>query len=263
MELSKFKEEFMRHKNQYPFAVFLLVPILVSLACGAQPVPEPTASPTVTVIPSKTPRPSATPRPTMTPNLAATQLMDDYNAEAQGFFDKGFLTTADGKSIIYDDFLEDWAQINYYQWWTLEEKAQDFYVSAHFHWSSALRNSNESGCGFVFAIQDNGDHYAVFLDRTKIIFLKADQSQGYSRDVGTTRGTGRVKFDNPADADFALIVKGTYAYVLVDKEVVGEYTLAQSTPTFGNMGLSVLSGTNKDYGTRCEMTNIHIWTPDK
>jgi len=250
----------MQKKRLYPIPAFALVLILVSLACGAQPTPPATA--TVTVIPSKTARPSSTPRPTITPNLAATEQMNAYKLEAQAFFDKGYLTTAEGRSSVEDDFAEDWAQINYYQWWTLDRKARDFYVAAHFHWSSALRNSNESGCGFIFAIQDNADHYAVFLDRTKVVFLKADQSQGYSRDVGTTRGTGRVKFDNPADADFALIVKGTYAYVLVNNDVVGEYTLAQSTPTFGNMGLSVLSGTNKDYGTRCEMTNIHIWRPE-
>jgi hypothetical protein len=32
--------------------------------------------------------------------------------------------------------------------------------------------------------------------------------------------------------------------------------------SYGDIGLSTLSGTNKDYGTRCEMTNIHTWTPE-
>ena len=67
--------------------------------------------------------------------------------------------------------------------------------------------------------------------------------------------------DHPVEADFALIVKGAYAYVLVNEEVVGEYTLAQSKVLRGRLGLSLLSGTNKDYGTRCEMTNLHLWIP--
>jgi hypothetical protein len=83
--------------------------------------------------------------------------------------------------------------------------------------------------------------------------------------MGTTRGTRRVKFDNPADnpaeADFTLIVKDSYAYVLVNGEVVGEYTLSQSRSVHGQLGLTLLSGTNKDYGTRCEMTNLHAWLP--
>jgi hypothetical protein len=50
-------------------------------------------------------------------------------------------------------------------------------------------------------------------------------------------------------------------YVLVNEEVVGEYTLAQSKVLRGRLGLSLLPGTNKDYGTRCEMTNLHLWIP--
>jgi hypothetical protein len=54
-----------------------------------------------------------------------------------------------------------------------------------------------------------------------------------------------------------------YSYVLVDGELIGEYTLSQSRPLEGNVGLTLLSGTNKDYGTRCEMTNLHLWIPDE
>ncbi|MCE9644850.1 MAG: hypothetical protein K8S20_02535 [Chloroflexi bacterium] len=251
----------MQRKNQYPLTTLILVLVLVSLACGAQPTPEPTA--TATVVPSKTPRPSATPRPTITPNLAATQRMTDLNAEAQSYFDKGYLMTAKGRFTELDDFNEEWAQLGWYNWWILDNKADDFYMSAHFKWSSAYKNSDISGCGFIFGIQDNNDHYAVFLDRSRILFIDADMSSGGGRPLGTTRGTNLVTFDDNTEADFAVIVKGTYSYVLVNNEVVGEYTLAQSRPLYGNLGLTLLSGTNKDYGTRCEMTELHLWVPLK
>jgi len=86
-------------------------------------------------------------------------------------------------------------------------------------------------------------------------------SDGYGSTSGPTRGTGRVKFGNPAEADFTMIVKGNYVYVLMDNEVAGEYTLAQSRSLTGHIGLTVLSGTNKDYGTRCEMINLRLWLP--
>ena len=57
----------------------------------------PKATATITITPTNTPRPSTTPRPTKTPNLAATQHMEDFNAEAKSYFDLGYLTTADGK----------------------------------------------------------------------------------------------------------------------------------------------------------------------
>ncbi|NTU54697.1 MAG: hypothetical protein HGA79_00425 [Anaerolineales bacterium] len=261
----------MQTKCLNPLFSFFLVLAIVSLACGTA-APEPTSTPeptdtpaptatvTATLTPTNTPRPSPTPRPTKTPNLAATERADELNAEAQAYFDLGYLETANGRFKEYDDFREEWAQLNWYQWWILSESTADFYMNAHFEWESAYQNADTSGCGFVFAIQDNNDHYAAFLDRTRVLFLISNGSG--TRELGRTRGTGRVKFGNPGEADFTLIVKGHYAYVLVDEVVIGEYTLSQSQPVRGNLGLTILSGTNKDYGTRCEMTNLHAWFPE-
>ena len=50
---------------------------------------------------------------------------------------------------------------------------------------------------------------------------------------------------------------------VVDGELIGEYTLSQSKPLRGDLALTVLSGTNKDYGTRCEVTDLRVWTPNE
>jgi hypothetical protein len=258
----------MQRRTLNPFLSLILLLILVSVACStsaAPPTPAPTRTlePTATntIEPTNTPRPSPTPRPTKTPNLAATQRSEELNAEVQTYFEQGYLATTEGRFREFEDFSYDWAQLGWYQWLPLPEKASDFFLSAHFEWSSAYQSADTSGCGFIFAIQENEDHYAVFLDRAKVLFLMTDRALGFSKPVGTTRGTGIVKFGNPAEADFTLIVKGAYAYVLVDGEVLGEYSLAQSRSMRGNIGLTVLSGTNRDYGTRCEMTNLRLWIP--
>ncbi len=260
----------MQHKTVLPLlSVLLIASLLILAACSTfapSPVPTETRTPqptaTNTSVPSLTPSPTRTPRPTATANLAATQHMSELQDEAQAYFDLGYLNSEEGRYMEYDDFEEEWAQLGWYQWWTLNQTAKDFYMSAHFKWSSAYRNADLSGCGFAFAIQDNDNHYAVFLDRSKIYFVEATQ---YYRPFKPTRGTGVVDFGNPSDhpveADFTLIVKGNYAYVLVDNELVGEYTLSQSKALRGNLGLTLLSGTNKDYGTRCTMTKLHVWTP--
>ena len=260
--------------KRYPmFRLFSLILALslMQVSCGvgaAEPpatgTPQPTA--TETLVPTKTSTPTRTPLPTRTPNLTATQRFEDYNAEAQKYFDLGYIKTTDGRFVRYNDFNEEWAQLRWYRWWTEDDVVRDFFMSAHFKWSSAYRNADVSGCGFVFAIQENGDHFAVFLDRSLIRFLNSDQS-AYTRRVGVTRGTGLVDFknnpaDQPIEADFTVIVTGAYVYVLVDDEVVGEYSLPQSRILEGNLGLTLLSGTNKDYGTRCEMTDIHVWIPN-
>jgi hypothetical protein len=233
-----------------------------SLASAPTEVPTDTPAPTatITLTPTNTPRPSPTPRPTKTPDLAATQKYDAFNAEAQKYFDLGYLSSADGRFTEIDDFEYEWAQLYWYQWFPLDETVSDVYFSAHFAWESAYQNADTSGCGVIFGLQEDKDHYAVFLDRSKVLFL-INNGSGV-RNMGRTRGSGTVKFSNPAEADFKLIVKDNYAYVLVDDVVVGEYTLSQSQPVRGDLALTVLSGTNKDYGTRCEMTDIHVWTPE-
>ena len=262
----------MQPQRPSPVLMFVSILMLVSLACSTSVAAEPTSTSTpnptatITATPTKTPKPTTTPRPTRTPNLAATERMDDLNAEAKSYFDLGYLATADGKFTEYDDYKDEWAQLGWYQWAPLDEVDSDFYLSGHFKWASAYRNSDISGCGFLFAIQENNDHYAVFLDRAKILFLDSNQTASYSRPVGTTRGTGIVKFGNPFDspveADFTIIVKDAYTYVLVDGEVVGEYTLSQSRLIGGYLGLSTLSGTNRDYGTRCEISDLHVWVAE-
>jgi hypothetical protein len=249
--------------------VFVLPSCSMSIAEPAsipasKDTPQPTS--TITLTSTNRPKPSLTPRPTKTPDLAATERIEGFNAEMQSYFDKGYIKTTNGKIEEIHDFWYDWAKIDWYRWFSLNQVVSDFYLSAHFKWSSAIRNVNPAGCGIIFAIQDNGDHYAVFLDRSSVIFFNKDKTSNYSKYVGLTRGTGRVKLDNPADhpveADFTLIVTGTYSYVLVNGEVVGEYTLSQSKILKGDIGLSVLSGINKGYGTRCEMTNVRIWVPN-
>jgi len=258
----------MHRKPLHTMMSFIVLLISVSLACAtSQPTPaptntaEPTATATITPTPTRTPRPSPTPRPTQTPNLAATERAEELNAKAQEYFDKGYLTTTEGRFRELEDFSYDWAQLGWYRPFPIQEGVGDFFLSAHFKWDSAFKNSDISGCGFIFGVQPNNDHYAVFLDRQKVFFLITDNTVGFSKPVSPTRGTGIVKFDYPAEADFTLIVKDAYAYVLVNGEVVGEYSLSQSKILHGQVGIALLSGTNKDFGTRCEITNLHLWIP--
>jgi hypothetical protein len=181
--------------------------------------------------------------------------------EVETYYEKGYLTTAAGEFKLLNDFIYESADLGRYRMRRLQDAASDFFLSAHFKWDSASDTSNVSGCGFIFGLQPNNDHYAVFLDRSRVYFLITDHTLGYSKPVSPTRGTGRVKFEYPAEADFTLISKGAYAYVLVNGDLAGEYTLAQSRSLDGELGVAVLSGTNKDYGTRCEATKLRLWVP--
>jgi len=238
---------------------------VVSSACSTAAPPPPTSTntpkptATETAVPTATFTPTRTPKPTATPNLAATQKAEEFQAEVQSYYDQGYLSTTEGTMKEIDDFFYEWAQLGWYDMDVLSTQASDFFISGHFKWSSASQTADVSGCGYVFSLQENGDHYAMFLDRSKILFLITSNHRG--RIAGPTRGTGRVKFGNPAEADFTIVVKDNYVYAFVDGELTGEYTLAQSRGYEGRIALTVLSGTNKDYGTRCEMTDLRLWVP--
>jgi hypothetical protein len=257
----------LKEKGLYSFLLLISVFILISIACATtQSIPTGTPEATATVMPSptatRTLRPSPTPRPTWTPDIGATQYIEETIAEVQEYYEEGYLTTTDGTFAEFDDFTYDWADLGRYQLFTLPISVGDFFLRAHFRWNSALENSDTAGCGFIFGLQPNSDHYAVFLDRTKVYFRISNPELGYSSNVEPAHVMGKVKFDYPAEADFALIVKDRQAFVLVDGSVVSEYTLLVGRPVRGELGLTVLSGTNKDYGTHCEMTDLRLWIPD-
>jgi hypothetical protein len=246
------------------FVHLTLLLVLASLACAVLTPGEPTATPepsatdTPLPAPTKTLRPTFTPQPTSTPDTAATARYDAFYSLLEDFEGKGYITTTKGEAVDLDPFKEEWAQLGWYQWWIFDETISDFVFAAHFSWSTAHATPEISGCGFVFGIQENDDHYAVFLDKSRILFLMKRGANVYN--VGRTRGVGQFSYGNPAEADFALAVKGQSAYVSVDGKT-SEYTLSMDQSSAGQFGLTLLSGTNKDYGTRCEMTDVIIWTP--
>lgn len=246
--------------------LLVLVGLLISLlACSVadnllnvfvEPTETPTPLPTDTPRPTPTSIPTRTPNPTATPDLAYEELL----LLVQNYYDEGYLPSLDGDYRQMDDFREEWAQMEWFQWWTYDTSATNFLLSTHLKWSSASGTPELAGCGVVFAIQDDGQNYAVFLDRDRIYFTRTDKKYYY--EIGKTKGTGRVEYDVSDDADFILIVIEKYAYVIVDGKLIGEYTLSQDQPIQGHLGFSILSGTNKDYGTRCEATHIRVWIVD-
>ena len=227
-----------------------------TLKAVAMPTDTPMPTEKPTEMPTKTPTPTKTKPPTKTPNIALTQQFDDFYSLLESFEGRGYVDTSNGEAIILDPFKQDWAQMDWFQWWSLDLFPKDFLYKGHFEWSNASSTPEESACGIVFGIQENGDYYVVFLGTSRILFMMKRGSTLH--EVGKTRGAGRTDFDTPAEAEFVLAVKDQKAYVSVDGEMT-EYTLSVDQTTEGNFAYSLLSGTNKDYGTRCEITDSMIW----
>jgi len=241
--------------------LFALLLLLLSACSAFAPSPVPTDTPkptaTVTSTPTETPFPTSTPRPSKTPDVGATKRYEEMHKLVEEFSELGYIASTDGTYFDLDDFTESMPMINYYQWYPTGKSATNFIFSAHFKWSTSTRTPDVSGCGVVFALQPEGDHYAVFLDKSLLRFLRSDSSN--TKRLGKTSGSDAYKFDNPDEADFKLVVNGNHAYVFVNDNKVVVYSLAQNVLMNGRVAFALRSGTNKGYGTRCEMTNVRLW----
>jgi hypothetical protein len=253
------------------FYILLALAIAVQACSSAAPAtPTPTiAPPTDTPLPSPTPtntaKPTNTPRPTATPNLAATQRIEDALANVQKYKENGYLPTTDGKLYALDDYQRNMAKIHYldYDLAGYNGKIQNFAVWADVSWTSAgpVNSPEYSGCGFTYRYNEsNGDAYTAMLTNDSVLLTYCDSSIRRCGRPGKTSGKGTLKLDNPASAHFEFIVFDEHAYALVDGEFIGEYTLSLSRLTGpGYFLYSIISGTNKDFGTRCEITNANLW----
>jgi hypothetical protein len=168
-----------------------------------------------------------------------------------------------GVPISYDeidDFDESWAKIGWYQYWAIEDSPTDFVIRAKATWSSASETANwfQSGCGFVFHITDEDNHYLTYLGLDgKAYFQRV--YRGESKILGSGY-YGKVNIPE-GNADLMLMVYGDRIYFYVDGKQV--YKGFDSTMIGklkdGDVALTLVSGTNKDYGTRCQMTDIELW----
>lgn len=231
----------------------------------------PTATPTSAA--TNTPKPTATntsiptrtPSPTITPNLAATQQYEDFFSLVQKYYDAGQISTTEGKYVELEDYQHDIANKLSYEWAETGVTAKNFIVRADFEWSNAINTANISGCGFVYRVQPNQDHYLIVLDAFSGVKLASSTDRGtYS--MGSPQSGDQKPSDfgsGPYQATFSLIVNEFKTYVYVNDIYAGEYELLDHRITdSGPLGTAVLSAASEGYGTRCKMTNVRAWVID-
>jgi len=197
----------------------------------------------------------------------SAQVDSEATAQVQGMVNaverlasEGLIEKTAGTYTKIDDFNENWAQIGWYQWWNTGKSPTDFVIRAHTEWESASKTANwfDSGCGFVFREADENNHYMIFLALDGNVYLK-----GYVDGVYKEFGKGYAgKIDHlKGGADVMLAVEGDRILYFVNGEKVLERK--NSDMSEGNLALTLVSGTNKEYGTRCSITDIELWALDQ
>lgn len=168
----------------------------------------------------------------------------------------GYLSKSDGTYRALDDFDESWAQLNWFQWTDTDYAPTDFVIRADAAWDSASTTADwwNSGCGFVFRKQDDGNYYVAYLGLDGWAYFF-----GYRKNVFVDLGGASYgKVDTPAgQAQLMLVVEGSKFTFIVNEQRV--YSRIDKSFASGGLALTLLSGTNKGFGTRCHMTSIELW----
>lgn len=238
-------------------ALLFIIAGMVLSSCampGATPaatvIPPPTNTPKAK--PTSTPKPTITHTPTATPNLTATQQVDDFNAQVKEYYDAKYVSTTDGTYSRLSDTSQSWAEGQYYNWWDAEPFVHNFILKTDIAWSSATESANAvSGCGFVFNLQGTGDkatRYVIFISvEGYIIFWDK------SRQIGTAYyGPGK----KTGSAHLTLIAEKDLFRVFVNNKSIKTFSIKGAG---GGLAYTVISGTNKSYGTKCDFTNTELW----
>lgn len=226
-----------------------------------------TYTPTITPSPTATLTPTNTPTPTITPNLTATQQYETFSLIVQEIYDAGQIPTLEGTYKKLGDFSEQLAQQFGYKWSNTGVKAKEFIIRADFVWSIA-HQKNYSGCGYVFREKSKDFYYLIALDALDGVLLSYTKKNPSSffppivnYSIGASRKTKLPDMGpNPYQATFTLVVTEFKAYTYINDIYYSEYELQKNWLTeTGPLSFMILTGTDKDFGTRCEVTNAEVW----
>jgi hypothetical protein len=170
---------------------------------------------------------------------------------------EGTIASSQGSYKLLDPFDASWAQLNWYQWTPTGESPTDYVVRANATWDSASDKADwwNSGCGLVFRLANPDNHYAVSLGLDGYANMWRFRN-GIFAELGRS-------FHGPVDvprgsAELMLVVEGNQFTFYVD----GERALQRqdSAHPEGELAYTLNSGTNKDWGTRCQLNNVGLWT---
>jgi hypothetical protein len=190
-------------------------------------------------------------------DLTATAQVAPLAGQLQKLLADGALTSIEGPYAPLDDFDESWAQINWYKWWRTPMVNRVYAVHANFHWYSASDKANwfSSGCGFIVGEQDTDNYDLIFLGLDGVVRL--DRIRKNQAIELAAHSYGKLSVPE-GQAEVIMVVAEQVIYFFVNGKQVLKVT--DTTLKTGTLGLTLLSGTNKGFGTRCQMTNLLVWS---
>ncbi len=178
----------------------------------------------------------------------------------QALVDDGIIPSIEGKYSPLMDFNRSLAKINYIDFGDPTGfVVENFAVKANFAWNSASDQTNwdRSGCGFIFGYAEANKYDYVYLGLDGYANLFRPDPKGPNLfPIAKMRYSGKLSIPE-GDADILLVVVAKHVYFFVNDEKVLDAYDALMVP--GHLIYTLVSGTNKGYGTSCAVTEAGLW----
>lgn len=162
-----------------------------------------------------------------------------------------------GEFHTLNDYTKAYANINKSTFKNVTDSAKNFAFSATMSWDSATEtpNSAYAGCGIRFRSNSEGSAlFAILRMDGHLTFESRKQSKVVDRKS--------YYFGHPnieATHNLTVVANGNNVKLYISGK---QYADIREVAVTGNGGLylATVSGTNKDWGTRCKFTNINYYT---
>jgi hypothetical protein len=268
------------HKDT-PSRALLAIAVLALavLACGLyfnfdNPTPSPIPPPPLPpqILPTIAPPTQAPPPPTATDTVApspeaevtAQQPASEVPADIQDYFGKGYLPYQTGKLITLDDYSKSAPGLSVKDLKSTGQQVQDFALWADIELKSTGETTypDYTGCGFAYRVQGQNEGYTAILTNDYMRMGACTSGFKICDLFGTSYSfnKGQVDVPNGSVARFAMAVNRNRAWVFVDGQEVGQYTLYETRLTgSGGLYYTAIGDINKGYWTSCKITNARLW----
>lgn len=164
--------------------------------------------------------------------------------------------TEEGQVISYGSLTDNYANMGSAKYYPIAE-SDHFVLSSKISWSSASPTPNGpvSGCGYVFGTNpDTIDYQMISIRMDGNLYFRG-------RNLGNPLSYGKIFIQNPSmqgEALLTLVVNGSSVNIFFNGNNIK--SINDVVLPGNGLGFTILSGTNKDFGTQCTFEDIFLYT---
>lgn len=192
--------------------------------------------------------------------MEATEAASRIYTVVQDLYDQGYITHREGTFQALPPYEGDFAQIGWFRSVPIEDShVEDFVLVMDVSWEVSDKASEffRSGCGIAFRVSEERDEYYNYLLMLDGKINFAQLLKGWNSIALSKAYWG--KLEHMAGSETIIITAQGKTFQVFNSDLELIDTRYGEKLVGGNLSYQLVSGSNKDYGTRCNFTDVDLW----